>query len=63
MGLDLSYRYRLLCNIVQEKPVILTTEEYKLKTNNFIHDSQFTILNNNPTQHHKKTIKTNTKTM
>jgi hypothetical protein len=34
--------------------VILTQEEYRHNVNNFIQDNQFTIINNNPTQHYQK---------
>jgi hypothetical protein len=37
--------------------VILTHEEYKQKVNTFIQDKQFTLINNNPTQHYQKIIK------
>jgi hypothetical protein len=37
--------------------VMLTIEKYKQKVENFIHDSQYTVISNNPTQHYQKTIK------
>jgi hypothetical protein len=39
---------------------ILTQEEYKQQVNNFIHDSKFTITNNNPSQQYQNTINTKT---
>jgi hypothetical protein len=34
--------------------VMSTVEEYKQKVENFIHDNQFTVISNNPTQHYQK---------
>jgi hypothetical protein len=37
--------------------VVLTHEKYEIKVNNFLQDNNFTVINNNPTQHYKKPVK------
>jgi hypothetical protein len=54
--------WKIIIKIINKISEIELTITEADKVNNFTHNNQFTIFNNNPTQYYQKNYKTNTKT-